>query len=130
MAKANYKGTVLTGPSTYRAWRAMFVAECKSEKLWKYIDGSAIVPDKDPWNVPSPPVTEEGNSRPAVEKAAVEAWLEAKEIYEHPKNVPVVEKHEAMLNLNAEIRVQNAELAFHDAHLINFLPACPRPLKE
>ena len=42
MAKGDYKGTVLTGASTYRAWRAMFIAECKSEKLWKYVDGIKI----------------------------------------------------------------------------------------
>ncbi|MCJ1463114.1 hypothetical protein MMC07_001719, partial [Pseudocyphellaria aurata] len=46
------------------------------------------------------------------------------------KNVPVMEKYEAKLNLHAEIRVQNKELAFHDAHLINYLwPACLQPLK-
>lgn len=39
------------------------------------------------------------------------------------KNVGVMEKYESMLNLNAEIRVQSSELAFHDAHLINFLMA-------
>ena len=39
------------------------------------------------------------------------------------KNVPVMEKYESMLNLNAEIRVQKPELAFRDEHLINFLLA-------
>lgn len=39
------------------------------------------------------------------------------------KNVAVVEKYEAMLNLNAEIRIQKPELAFRDEHLINFLVA-------
>lgn len=37
------------------------------------------------------------------------------------KNAGVVEKYEAILNLNAAIRIQKPELAFWDEHLINFL---------
>ena len=57
MEKGNYKGTVLTGASTYCAWRAMFIAECKSKKLWKYVDGSAIIPGPDPRHLPSTTTT-------------------------------------------------------------------------
>ena len=39
------------------------------------------------------------------------------------KNVAIMEKYEAMLNLNAEIRIEKPELAFCDKHLINFLLA-------
>lgn len=34
----------LTGASIYRAWCAMFIAECKFEKLWKYVDELPIAP--------------------------------------------------------------------------------------
>ena len=37
------------------------------------------------------------------------------------KNITVIEKYEAILNLNVEIRIQKPELAFQDEHLINFL---------
>ena len=195
MAKGNYKGTALTGASTYRAWRAMFIAECKSEKLWKYVDGSAILPGPDPrylfstttapvpptTTLPAPTTTATSSASSSANISAVEIWLEKKEDYEvgfeqakkkcfmsvdkshlatilelsNPKemfealdkkysatnaarlrpllrdcqaistqkNVAVIEKYEAMLNLNAEIRIQKPELAFQDEHLINFLVA-------
>ena len=181
MEKGNYKGTVLTGASTYRAWRAMFIAECKSKKLWKYVDGSAIIPGPDPRVFSTINTTETRSASPNVDIAEVEAWLDRKEAYEvgseqakkkcfmsvdkfhlatilelstskemfealdkkysatnaarlrqllrdcqaisTKKNVAVMEKYEAMLNLNAEISIQNPELAFRDEHLINFLVA-------
>lgn len=184
MAKGDYKGTVLTGASTYRAWRAMFIAECKSEKLWKYVDGSAILPGPDPRsllsNAPTS-TTATSSASPTEDISAVETWLDKKETYEvgfeqakkkcfmsvdkshlatilelsspeemfkaldkkysatnsarlrqllrdcqaisTQKNVAVVEKYEAMFNLNAEIRIQKPELAFREEHLINFLVA-------
>ena len=85
MAKGNYKGTVLTGASTYREWRAMFIAECKSEKLWKYVDGSAIIPGLDPRDFPSTTTTtttEANNASPNVDTAEVKAWLDRKDVYE------------------------------------------------
>ena len=85
MAKGDYKGTVLTGASTYRAWRAMFIAECKSEKLWKYVDGSAIIPGPDPRGLPlstTGTTTEGGSESPNVDTAKAEAWLDKKETYE------------------------------------------------
>ena len=93
MAKGDYKGTILAGDSTYRAWRAMFVAECKSEKLWKYIDGSAILPGPDPRQTtrrattttsdPAAGTAEtESDSDRLVNKTALEAWLGEKETYE------------------------------------------------
>lgn len=39
------------------------------------------------------------------------------------KNVWIMEKHESMLNLNAEICTQKSELAFRDEHLVNFFLA-------
>ncbi|MCJ1467882.1 hypothetical protein MMC07_006507 [Pseudocyphellaria aurata] len=92
----------------------MFIAECKSEKLWKYIDGSAIIPDKDPRDVPpSSANTGEGDLAAVVfDKVVIETWSEKKGTYQlirdcqaisALKNVPVMEKYEAMLNLNAEI---------------------------
>ena len=85
MAKGDYKGTVLTGASTYRAWRAMFIAECKSEKLWKYVDGSAILPGPDPRSLPSnatTSTTETSNASLTGDISAVETWLDKKETYE------------------------------------------------
>lgn len=161
-----------------------FIAECKSEKLWKYVDGSAILPGPDPRSLPSnatTSTTETSNASLTGDISAVETWLDKKETYEvgfeqakekcfmsvdkshlatilelsspeemfealdkkysatnsarlrqllrncqaisTQKNVAVVEKYEAMLNLNAEIRIQKPELAFRDEHLINFLVA-------
>lgn len=57
LAKGDYKGMVLTGASTYCAWRAILIAECKSEKLWKDLDGSATTPDQDPRDLPSTTTT-------------------------------------------------------------------------
>lgn len=42
------------------------------------------------------------------------------------KNVAVVEKYKAILNLNVKIRIQKPEPAFQDEHLINFLVASIR----
>ncbi len=184
IAKGDYKSTVLTGASTYRAWRAMFIAECKSKKLWKYVDGSAIIPGPDPRGLPlstTGTTTEGGSESPNVDTVKAEAWLDKKETYEvgfeqakkkcfmsvnkshlatilelsspkemfealdkkysatnaarlrqllcdrqaisTQKKITIMEKYEAMLNLNAEIRVQKPELAFRDEHLINFLLA-------
>lgn len=62
LAKGDYKGMVLTGASTYCAWRAILVAECKSEKLWKDLDGSAMTPDQNPRDLPSTTTTTAGES--------------------------------------------------------------------
>ena len=182
MAKGDYKCTVLTGTSTYREWRAMFIAEWKSEKLWKYVDGSAIIPGPNLRDLLSTTATTETRSAsPFVYVSEVEVLLDKKEVYElgfelakkkcfmsvdkshlatirelstsekmfealdkkysatnatrlrqlfcdcqaisTQKNVTVMGKYEAMLNLNAGIRIQKPELAFRDKHLINFLLA-------
>ena len=94
MAKGNYKGTVLTGASTYCAWRAMFIAECKSEKLWKYVNVSAIIPGPDPRYLPSTTTTtttETSSASPTVDIAEVEAWLVKKETYEVGFEQPTVD---------------------------------------
>lgn len=168
MGKGDYKGMVLTGALTYRPWRAMFIAEWKSEKLWKYVDRSAIIPDNDPRDIPLPV----GQENTTVDKkeayevgfeqakkkcfmsvdkthlatilklsdpkdmfnaldkkysatnvARLRQLLSDSQTVSTQKNVGVLQKHEAILNLNAEIRVQKPELAFHDVHLINFLLA-------
>ena len=70
----------------------MFVAECKSEKLWKYIDDSAILPGPDPrhtthkaMTTTSNPITgtaeSENDSDRLVNKIVLEAWLGEKETY-------------------------------------------------
>ncbi len=84
MVKGDYKGTVLTGASTYRAWRAMFIVECKSEKLWKYVDGSAILLGPDPRSLSdaTTSTTEMSSASPTVDISAVETWLDKKETYE------------------------------------------------
>ncbi len=70
-------------PSTYRAWRAMFIAECKSERLWKYLDGSAIIPELDSQDHPADATTTEGSSAiPMIDNAKVEGWWDKKETYE------------------------------------------------
>ena len=85
MAKGDYKGTVLTGASTYRAWRAMFIAECKSEKLWKYVDRSAILPGPDPRPLLLNATTstiETSSASLTGDISALETWLDKKETYE------------------------------------------------
>ena len=59
MGTGDYKSMVLVGPSKYRVWCAMFIAECKSKKLWKYSDGSAIIPGPDPQDHPVDATTTE-----------------------------------------------------------------------
>ncbi len=81
------------GASTYCKWRAMFVAECKSEKLWKYIDGSAILLGPDPRQTTQRAMTTtsdltagtaemESDSDYLVNKTASEVWLGEKEAHE------------------------------------------------
>lgn len=93
MAKGDYKGKILAGASAYRAWRAMFLAECKSEKLWKYIDGSAILPGPDPRqtthratttasDTTTGTVVTESDAHRLVKRTILEAWLSEKETYE------------------------------------------------
>lgn len=61
----------------------MVIAECKSEKLWKYLDGPAINPGPDPRGLPSSiTIVKEGRASPTVDTAMVEAWLDKKEAVE------------------------------------------------
>ena len=60
----------------------MFIAECKSEKLWKYVNGSAIIPGPDPPSATTTTITEAGTASPTVDTAKIEAWLDNKETYE------------------------------------------------
>ena len=63
----------------------MFFAKCKSEKLWKYVDGSAIISGPDPQGLPlftTVTTTEEGNESPNIDTVKAKAWLDKKETYE------------------------------------------------
>ena len=93
IAKGDCKEMILAGALIYCAWRTMFVAECKSEKLWKYINGSAISLGPDPQHTThratmtiSNPTTgieeSKSNSDGLINKIALEEWLGEKEIYE------------------------------------------------
>ena len=109
----------------------MFIAEYKSERLWKHLDGSAIIPGPGPRDHPTDvTTTKESSAIPTLDKkysptnaARLRQLLRDCQAISTQKNVPVMEKYESMLNLNVEIRVQKPELAFRDEHLINFLLA-------
>ena len=60
----------------------MFIAECKSEKLWEYVDGSAVISGPDAPSTTTTTTTEASTASPTVDTAKVEAWLDKKETYE------------------------------------------------
>lgn len=93
MAKKNYKETSFVVTLTYHAWHTTFRVECKFKKLWKYIDGSIILPGLDYQQTTQKAITTifdltariaktESNSNCLVNKTALEVLLKKKKIYE------------------------------------------------
>lgn len=93
MANKDYKITIFADGLTYYAWRAMFMAKCKSEKLQKYIDGLAILLVLNPQQTTFTALTTFFKATTGtvetpnildklIKKEIIEAWLEEKETYE------------------------------------------------
>ena len=83
IAKNDCKDTILEGLSIYRASRTMFIVECKSKRLWKYLDGSAIILGPDPQNHPANANNNERRRAiSTIDNAKAETWLDEKETYE------------------------------------------------
>lgn len=81
MAKGNYKDKILTRASIYYTWHAISIAERKSEKLWKYMNGSAIILSPNPYNLSTTATTETKNASLFIDISEVGEWLDKKEAY-------------------------------------------------
>lgn len=73
---------VLSGASIYCTWRTIFITKCKSDKLWKYINGLAIIPGPDSQYFSTIATIETKSTSFFVNISEVEEWLDKKEVYE------------------------------------------------